>query len=74
MKFKTIPVFRIFGETKAKEFYDGFLGMKIDWLHRFEVDSPMYMQVSKGNLIFHLSEHSGDGTPDSKIMVNVKRG
>lgn len=29
------------------------------------------MQVSKGNLVFHLSEHSGDCTPGSKTFVNV---
>ncbi len=72
MECQTIPIFRIFDEIKAKEFYVGFLGMKIDWEHRFESDFPIYIQVSKGNLIFHLSEHSGDCTPGSKVFVNVK--
>jgi len=71
MKFQTIPIIRIFDEAKAKEFYLAFLGMKLDWEHRFEPDSPIYMQVSKGNLVFHLSEHSGDCTPGCKIFVNV---
>lgn len=72
MDFQTIPILRIFDEDKAKEFYLGFLGMKLDWEHRFEADFPIYMQVSKGNLVFHLSEHSGDCTPGSKVFVNVK--
>lgn len=72
MEFQTIPILRIFDEDKAKEFYLGFLGMKLDWEHRFEKDFPIYMQVSKGNLVFHLSEHSGDCTPGSKVFVNVK--
>jgi len=72
MEFRTIPILRIFDEDKAKEFYLGFLGMKLDWEHRFEADFPIYMQVSKGNLVFHLSEHSGDCTPGSKVFVNVK--
>ena len=42
-----------------------------DWEHRFEEDFPIYMQVSKENLVFHLSEHSGDYTPGSKAFVNV---
>ncbi|MHA7809819.1 MAG: glyoxalase superfamily protein [Marinobacter adhaerens] len=72
MEFQPIPILRIFDEDKAKEFYLGFLGMKLDWEHRFEKDFPIYMQVSKGNLVFHLSEHSGDCTPGSKVFVNVK--
>ena len=71
MKFQAIPIIRIFDEDKAKEFYLNFLGMNIDWEHRFEVDSPIYMQVSRGNLIFHLSEHSGDCSPGSKVFVNT---
>ncbi len=72
MEFQTIPIMRIFDEDKAKYFYIGFLGMKLDWEHRFEPDLPIYIQVSKGNLVFHLSEHSGDCTPGSKTFVNVK--
>ncbi|MFT7371589.1 MAG: putative glyoxalase superfamily protein PhnB [Oleiphilaceae bacterium] len=71
MEFQTIPILRIFDEHKAKEFYLEFLGMKLDWAHRFEEFYPLYMQVSKGDLVFHLSEHSGDGSPESKIFVNV---
>jgi hypothetical protein len=72
MDFQTIPILRIFDEDKAKEFYLGFLGMQLDWEHRFGAGIPIYMQVSKGNLVFHLSEHSGDCTPGSKVFVNVK--
>ena len=71
MDFKAIPIIRIFDEEKAKEFYLGFLGMKLDWEHRFEEGFPIYMQVSKGDLVFHLSEHSGDCTPGSKTFVHV---
>ena len=71
MEFQAIPIMRIFDEEKAKEFYLGFLGMSLDWEHRFEADSPIYMQVSRDNLVFHLSEHSGDCTPGSKVFVNT---
>ena len=72
MDFQTIPILRIFDETRAKEFYLGFLNMNLDWEHRFEPNAPIYMQVSKGSMVFHLSEHSGDCTPGSKVFVNVK--
>ena len=71
MNFKAIPIIRIFDEGKAKDFYVNFLGMTIDWEHRFEPDYPIYMQVSRDNLVFHLSEHSGDGSPGTKIFVHV---
>lgn len=71
MDFQTIPITRIFDEEKAKDFYLGYLGMKLDWEHRFGPNFPIYMQVSKGNFKLHLSEHSGDCTPGSKLFVNV---
>ena len=71
MEFQTIPIMRIFDEDKAKEFYLGFLGMELDWEHRFEDGYPIYMQVSLGDFVLHLSEHSGDCTPGSKVFVNV---
>lgn len=39
--------------------------------HRFEDGFPIYMQVLSDNLVFHLSEHSGDCTPGSKVFVRV---
>ena len=71
MQFQAIPIIRIFDEAKAREFYLEFLGMSVDWEHRFEEGFPLYMQVSRGDLVFHLSEHSGDCTPGSKTFVNT---
>ena len=70
MEFKrVVPIFRIFSLEKAREFYLGFLGCKVDWEHRFAPDAPVYMQVSRGELVVHLSEHHGDGTPGSVARV-----
>ena len=71
MQVQAIPIIRIFDEAKAKEFYLDFLGMSLDWEHRFEPGFPIYMQVSRDGLVFHLSEHSGDCTPGSKTFVNT---
>lgn len=65
------PIFRIFDVAKAKEFYVDFLGFTVDWEHRYESDFPLYMQVSHGNCIIHLTEHYGDCTPGSAIRVEV---
>jgi catechol 2,3-dioxygenase-like lactoylglutathione lyase family enzyme len=66
---RVVPVFRIFSLDKAREFYLDFLGFKVDWEHRFAPDLPVYMQVSRAGLAFHLSEHHGDGTPGSLAYV-----
>lgn len=64
-----IPVLRTFDEAKANEFYIDFLGFKRDWEHRFAPGLPLYMQVSRGTLILHLSEHHGDASPGSTVFV-----
>ena len=66
---RTIPILRMFDVEKAKQFYVDFLGFKVDWEHRFDADAPLYLQVSRGNLIFHISEHHGDGTPGTTVFV-----
>jgi len=70
MKFtRVVPIFRIFSLEKAREFYLDFLGCKVDWEHRFEPGAPVFMRVSRGELMLHLSEHFGDGTPGSIAYV-----
>lgn len=66
---RTIPILRIFSIEKAIEFYVDFLGFKVDWEHRFGDNFPVYMQVSRGNLLLHLSEHHGDASPGSTVFV-----
>jgi len=65
------PVFRIFDYKKAIEFYIDFLGFKIDWENKQE-DFPVYMQVSRGDVVLHLSEHHGDASPGSNVFVEFK--
>jgi catechol 2,3-dioxygenase-like lactoylglutathione lyase family enzyme len=69
--FKTVPILRIFDEQKAREFYVGFLGLKVDWEHRFAAGMPLYMQVSRGDLVLHLSEHHGDACPGSTVFIRA---
>jgi uncharacterized glyoxalase superfamily protein PhnB len=68
---RTIPILRIFDEAKAREFYVDFLGFEIDWEHRFEPGTPLYLQVSRDECVLHLSEHHGDGTPGSAIRIDT---
>ena len=68
-----IPVLRIFDETKAREFYLNFLGFHLDWEHRFEDNFPVYMQISSGPCVIHLSEHHGDGCPGAVVRIETDR-
>jgi uncharacterized glyoxalase superfamily protein PhnB len=68
---KTTPILRIFDEAKAREFYVDFLGFTVDWEHRFESDLPLYMQVSRGGCVLHLSEHYGDASPGSAVRIET---
>lgn len=68
---KTTPILRIFDEAKAKEFYIDFLGFKVDWEHRFEPGMPLYLQISKGGCVLHLSEHHGDCSPGAAMRIET---
>ena len=68
---KTTPILRIFDEAKAREFYLDFLGFKINWEHRFEPGLLLYLQISKGDCILHLSEHHGDCSPGAAMRIET---
>ncbi|MCR8842061.1 VOC family protein [Paenibacillus sp. SC116] len=68
---RVTPIFRIFDEHKAKEFYLEFLGFQLDWEHRYESDFPLYMQISNNKLTLHLTEHYGDCSPGSAIRIEI---
>ena len=67
-----VPILRIFDIAKADEFYQGYLGFKVDWDHRFDDNAPLYRQVSRGDLVLHLSEHHGDGSPGVRLRVMMR--
>jgi hypothetical protein len=72
MKFgSAVSILRMFDEAKAREYYVGFLGFKIDWEARFEPGAPLYMQVSRGGAVLHLSEHHGDASPGASVRIPV---
>lgn len=66
-----VPCLRIFDEAKALDFYVDYLGFIKDWEHRHEAHFPIYLQVSRGDCVLHLSEHHGDCCPGASVMVPV---
>jgi uncharacterized glyoxalase superfamily protein PhnB len=69
---QAVPILRIFSVDKAMEFYLGFLGFTLDWQHRFGDNFPLYAQVSRANVILHLSEHHGDACPGAAVMIHMR--
>ena len=65
------PVMRMFDAALARAFYVGFLGFELHWEHRFEENSPLYMELRRDRGVLHLSEHHGDATPGSAVRIEV---
>jgi uncharacterized glyoxalase superfamily protein PhnB len=63
------PILRILDEQKAREFYVDYLGFNVDWEYRGE--GPLYMQISMGEILLHLSEHSGDATVGAALKLHT---
>jgi len=68
---EVVPVIRMFDVAKAVEFYCDFLGFKEDWRGEIFPAAPLYMQVSRGAVKLHLSEHHGDAAPGGTSVVNM---
>ena len=70
---RAIPILRIFDYDKAIEYYVNWLSFKIDWENKPD-NSPIYLQISLGDIVLHLSEPYGDSTPGSGVYIdNFKR-
>jgi len=69
---QTIPVLRMFDVAKAREFYIGYLGFSVDFEHRFSENAPLFMGISRGGIVLFLSEHHGDGTPGTHVVVRME--
>jgi Glyoxalase superfamily protein len=70
---RTIPILRIFDYDKAVEFYINWLSFKIDWENKPD-NSQIYLQISLGYVVLHLSEHYGDSTPGSGVYTENFKG
>jgi extradiol dioxygenase family protein len=66
-----IPVLRMFDLDATKRFYVDYLGCTLDW-EDGEGDRPVYLQISRGELVLHLSSHHDDGTPGGAVLVEIQ--
>lgn len=68
---QTVPILRMFDVAKAREFYLGYLGFSVEFEHRFHEGAPLFMGISRDGLTLYLSEHHGDGTPGTHVIVDM---
>lgn len=70
----SIPVIRMLDEATAKEFYLDYLGFEVDWEHRDgdSPDSPLYMQIHKGEAVLHLNGHAESDSPVCEVRIPVQ--
>lgn len=61
----------MFDVAKAREFFIGYLGFTVDFEHRFHDTAPLFMGISRGDVILFLSEHHGDGSPGVHVVVQM---
>jgi ribosomal-protein-alanine N-acetyltransferase len=66
-----VPILRMFDLGLTTAFYCGYLGCQIDWQDGAE-GGPVYLQVSRGELVLHLSSHHDDGTPGGAVLIETR--
>jgi len=68
---EAIPVLRVADAGEAVAWY-ARLGYEKEWEHRFEASFPAFVSVARpGGARLFLSEHRGDGTPDTLVYLRV---
>jgi catechol 2,3-dioxygenase-like lactoylglutathione lyase family enzyme len=65
------PTLRMHDVAAAERFYLDWLGCALDW-EDDAADGPVYLHVSRGGLVLHLSSHHDDGTPGAVVLVEVR--
>jgi len=68
---EVVPILRMFDVEVTKRFYVDYLGCSLDWQDG-EGDRPVYLQVSRGELVLHLSSNHDDGTPGSAVLIEMR--
>ena len=65
---EVIPILRVASVDRAVEWY-AQLGFVREWVHRFEPDAPAFCSIVRGRAHLYLSEHDGDGGPDTLVYI-----
>ena len=67
-----IPVLRSFDFEKAKAFYLDYLGFRLLFEHKFNDEAPLYIGITLGQCVLHLTGHHSDACPGSLVRIAVE--
>jgi hypothetical protein len=65
------PALRIFDNRFAQSFYLDWLAFQLNWKHCPQDGGPSIMEVKRDDTTLVLSEHYGDGTPGTKVFIEI---
>ncbi|MGI9391050.1 MAG: bleomycin resistance protein [Boseongicola sp.] len=68
---RVTPTFRVKNARKAEAFYRDTLGFKTSWEDDPGDGHPIFVEMSRGDVSIHLSEHEGDGPEGVSVYVDV---
>jgi catechol 2,3-dioxygenase-like lactoylglutathione lyase family enzyme len=58
-------------DAMASAAWYGKLGFEVDFTHRFDDQSPLFVGLVSGDAGIMLSEHRGDAVPNGLVYVSV---
>lgn len=65
-----VPVLRVLDADRSAAWY-ARLGFTQEWAHQFQPGFPRFVSVARGGVRLYLSEHRGDGVPNTLIHLYV---
>ena len=68
----TISMLRTKDARRSEAFYCGLLGFEKSWEYDPGAGYPIFLEVSRDQVAFHLSEHEGDGPLEVQVYINVE--
>lgn len=71
MLHRTISMLRVSDARASEQLFCGKLGFRKSWEHDPGDGYPVFVEVTRDNVSFHLSEHEGDGPMGVQVYVGV---
>ncbi len=68
---RVTPTFRVKDARASEAFYRDILGFKTSWEDDPGDGHPIFIEMSRGDVSIHLSEHEGDGPEGVSVYVDV---
>ena len=69
---QVVPLLRMIDWTATRRFYVEFLGATVEWVDDSGDHTPRYVSIKlPSGARLQLSEHNGDGTPGSTVLIEV---